>query len=625
MTNKEKQITALREQISYHDDLYYKKAAPQISDAEYDAMKDTLRILTGEESIYVPDDKVDGFEKVRHTAPIQSLDKVNTESDLRAALIMLAPGLIQAKIDGLTLVLYPDGKAVTRGDGLTGDDLSNAARRISGLNFTHPNFPVRMEVFINDESFKEVQRKRIDAGEESFKNPRNAAAGIIRNKDVSKVHGLDFLAYNLVGDVRRDSEQLAELTALGVKTVPSFAYTADTIDEAVEYCLKFDRSQLPYAIDGLVIKSDVPNALARFGITGHHPKSAIAFKFETEKTKTQLLDVAWEVGRTGRITPVAVLKPCELDGTTVSRASLHNLNIMNALGIRKNALVTLHKANEIIPQILSSEGGDEEFSTPKTCPGCGAEMTDDDIENGQPNCPNEACVVRKIFHLTHAASRQALNIEGLSVETASKILNGGLESDWYAPLGWGDAYRWYDVEGFADKSATKMANAVVNATHLPELHRFLYAAGIKNVGKTACKAMADKFGSIKAILADIEQNDCREIADIDGIGPVIVGQIQKYYKIWKILLSYCYPADQEIKQQKTAGEQKIFVITGTLSQSRSYFEKLISEAGHKCSGSISKKTNYLLAGADAGSKLSKAHDAGVQVISEGELESILRA
>lgn len=611
----------IREMIKKHDDLYYNQDSPEISDAEYDALKRQL----GEEDEAVPGEVSRLFEKYTHTHPIKSLAKINSEEELRKELKRLSPGVIQPKLDGLTLVIYPDGAVVTRGTGKVGENVSATAAEIEGLP-TGGNlpYPVRIEGVIRKDTFEGLVKFRQDAGKDVFKNPRNAVAGMLRNKDVSRVQGVTYKAYNLVGCTEPELVQLEILEELGFELIESFSYTDNTIEDAVAYVKNFDREAYPYEIDGLVIKSDVENALAVHGETGHHPKSMVAWKFPSVGKWTKLIEVIWQAGRSGKVTPVALVEPTTIDGSTIGRVTLHNMNIMRALGIKEGSEVLLVKANDVIPAITEAKSSPDapSIDIPTKCPECGSFLAK---VNDQLFCENPQCYAKLLFNVCRIGGRDALDIFGLSEETVKKLIDGGFIEQPF-DLFTVTKEQIASLDGFAEKSAEKLHNAIQGARKT-SLDRFLYAAGLTHIGRSVSAQIMQEFGTLDAFLADIEAGAAKFVA-MDGIGEAALGSVNKYIDLFYRLREYVeieLPTPSTLATSKPE-KQLTFVITGTLENPRSYYELLIQQAGHKVSGSISKNTDYLLAGEKAGSKLAKAEKLGVAILTdEGSLATLLSA
>ncbi|WP_018703603.1 NAD-dependent DNA ligase LigA [Anaeromusa acidaminophila] len=613
-----KQLTT-EEQKTYLDSCntaYYDNDAPVIADELYDLLKDMwLRNAGLEEYEQVPGETAGRFEKFNHWYPVLSLAKINTKEALRAELARLAPGVIEPKFDGLTVMFYPDKTAVTRGTGHIGEIINNTANKISSLGRCHDTYPIRIEGLMRWDAFYELQKKREAEGEAVPKNPRNACAGMLRNKDAGRVEGVSYFAYNLAGDTRPETTQLEELKALGWQVTPFFSFSHENLEEAVQYVLDFDRAALPYMIDGLVIKSNKENAAEEFGMTGHHTKNMVAYKFPSEGQWTTLKEVIWQVGRE-KITPVGILEPVDIGGVSIERVSLHNLGVMDSLQLSQGCEVFVIRSNDVIPDIIESRQYDplKKFEAPSVCPECCSRLQQ---INDQHFCINTDCRGKLLQALCHMAKREALDIEGLSEETAAKMIGAGVEHIT-------DIFDLTQTElkqlpGFAEKSAAKLFTAIQNARRT-ELKRFLYAGGIVGIGRSISNDVAGNLGTFEAIMEDIEQG-CKRIAAIPGVGPVAVQALLDNKQMLIKMREKIEPATAE---KIISNENALtFVITGTLTRPRSYYEEQIKKAGHKVSGSVSKKTSYLLAGEDSGSKLIKAQELGVSIVKESELESLL--
>lgn len=627
-------IEQLKSLLDYHDDLYYNQDDPELTDAEYDAIKKQyLESIQQEDYESVPGEASSSFEKVQHTHPITSLAKVNSLDALRKEMKRLAPFVIELKMDGLTVVGYPGtatsrGKFATRGNGSIGEDITHTAIKIEGINrVAKVDEAVRIEAYMKKSTFEALNAERIKNGEEPFRNPRNATAGMLRNKDPEKVKGVSYVAYNFVGSTKSESRQLEELKFSGFETVETFSkpdgsivYEAEDIDLAIQQIEAFDRDALDFEIDGLVIKSNRESALQVFGATGHHPKSMVAYKFPSQGVWTKLVDVIDQVGRTGKVTPVAVIEPTELMGSTITRVTLHNYGIINTLKISKGCEVYLVKANDVIPAIIEARGYNplKAVKKPMTCPDCQSTLVE---VNDQQFCRNPECSSKLLFNMCHIAKRDALDIEGLSEETVKKIIEAGFVKH---PFDMFDITeeQILTLEGFAKRSASKLYRNIQKAKN-PELKRFIYAAGIPNIGRSVSEDVANKFGSLDALLEDI-QNGCKIFSQIDGVGETLVDNMMSHWHLLVKLSEKITPATVEVKQTTQPDTKWTFVITGKFDNPRKHYESLIKDAGHKVSGSVSKKTDYVFAGEAAGSKLTKAQDLGIAIITtEDELLSLL--
>jgi len=636
-------VEKIKELLDQYDYAYYVGKEALVSDAEYDALKAKYHELTNtDEYDYVPGGST--FDKVEHSAPILSLDKVKIieEDKLRSELERLGGKvgiIIEPKFDGLTIVKYPDGKCITRGNGQVGEDVTANCKAIKGLQFTS-TYPVRTEVLMLKSSFESINKERVKEGLKPFKNPRNAASGTLRNIDSSKVKGLVAYAYDLIGYDLQHSTALSTMADdKDVLLTPYWKFK--DVDKAIEFIKSFNRDDLDYEIDGLVIKSDHAHSLEKFGMTGHHPKNAIAVKFVADEKWSKLKNIVWQVGRTGRVSPVAEFEPIELMGSTVSRATLHNEAYIKALGLdvdpfRKDVCIT--KANDIIPAVINTRPDGHVhtrdltyLNIPCTCPACGESL---EKVNDQLFCINSYCREKLIAKAVHMVSRDALDIRGLSEETIRKMYNylsaeNQLEDSTFA-IGWGEN-ALLDLEGFAPKSAKKLKDEMDQKCKSITLSKFLIACGMPLVGRTASKAIAKRFKTLNDLAKDIFSNKGKELLSIDGIGQELYQSLKDNYTNEVIPLlnelkdSYDTEIISEYVEQQTKLENQLtFVITGTLEKPRKYYQDLIESAGHKCSGSVSKKTHYVLAGEEAGSKLDKAKSFGIPIITtEEELKVLL--
>lgn len=648
--SQEEEIKKLKELIDKCDQAYYNTDEELVSDTEYDALKKRYLELTGEEEYdYVPGELEKATVKVKHTEPILSLNKVkiHEKDKMRKELSTLCGSwglVIQPKLDGLTLVKYRDNKKVTRGDGLIGEDVSANAARIPDVE-NIPNedaYDVRMEVVMFKSTFEKLNKERERAELPLFKNPRNAASGMLRNKDPEKVIGLNAIAYDILG---WEGTQLEMLEAMEEQMITVPYWFFDNVDDAIEFIDGFDRNSLDYEIDGLVVKSNRPNAIKEFGITGHHPKHAIAIKFEAEEVWSEIIDVVWTVGRTGKIVPNARFKPIQLMGSTVSAATLHNEAYMKAIDLigmfkdnNHRTFVKVTKANDIIPAVIGvrhdfdegytfADGYVKLFSTPTICPDCRRPV---EKVKDQVFCRYDRCKEKVIAQASHLVSKHALDINGMSEETVRKAyefwesIDDMPMPDFTFPLQL-DKEFLLRVEGFADKSATKLSNEIVKKKASVPMSRFLIACGIPLLGKTASKSIAKNFKGFLELKTDIESG-ATKLKNIDGIGDTIV---QSLIDNWDRIVTLSHIVEEIVSEYKETAvkstEQKTFVITGTLDKPRSYYQSLIEEAGHKVSGSVSKKTYAVLVGEDAGSKLDKARSLGVTIITtEEELKEMFQ-
>lgn len=636
----------LKDLLAYHDNLYYNQDAPEISDAEYDKLKNKYIELYGEYD-YVPGEASKNSVKYTHTSPILSLDKVQItdEDKLRAELERLWPVVIQPKMDGLTVVYYPDTDTyVTRGNGHIGENITPNMQRVLGVGHK-TNYPVRMEVVMPKSQFEILNKKREEEGLELFKNPRNAAAGMLRQKDSTKVKGLACYAYNILDNENSmtPQEQIESLSQIYLwNTV--FSYKPESIDDAIEYLKdsQESRDKLDYEIDGMVIKS---NTTKDFGITGHHPKNAIAVKFETEGKWTTLRDITWQVGRTGKITPVAEFDTIDLLGSEVSRATLHNYGMMKALNLDFMAYdsngsateVFVIKANDIIPAITEVRYSDNfsdslQVLEPEVCPECDGEV---EKINDQLFCTDNNCSAKILGRLVHIAGREAFDIEGLSEETALKLINKhkekfGHTSNLHPSFIFDMTYEdILSLDGFAKKSAEKLYNAIQSSKNI-DLDKFIYGCGIPLIGKKVAKDIAQHYSqkenAIKAFTDDF-YNDFEELNNINGIGSETINSLKKNWFANIVPFGYVNGINiKPIKTNKKAENQLSIVVTGKFEISRDEIKKIIEEAGHKFASSVSKKTSYLLAspGEEGTSKYKNATINNIPIIkSIKELKDII--
>lgn len=637
---------ALAALLKHHDDLYYNQDAPILSDAEYDEIKKQFVKLYGEYD-YVPGEAAQDSIKFEHPIPVTSLDKVQvTEVDkLTAHLKRLWPVIIQPKMDGLTLVSYAD-EDVTRGNGSIGEVVTSKTTNVEGIG-RRIGTTIRSEVVMLKQYFESINKKRIAEGKDPFKNLRNAAAGMLRNKDISKVEGLRAYAYNFIRDEEiNDAEgQILSLRSWGWNTVDYFR--PSTIEEAIEYITTYDekyRDDLEYEIDGLVIKHDGSKI---FGQTSHHPNNAIAVKFEAEGGWTTLNKVVWSVGRTGKIVPVAEFEPIDILNSEVTRATLHNYGIMKAMdlvgilhkGKTHNPLTKVYviKANDVIPKIIKVKQPDANDSSlyvdiinePNCCPECKGEV---EKLNDQLFCINPDCPAKLQGQIELLASRDALNIEGLSEATIEKMIQYIKENklDLFRPLDFTLPF-WFTYEeilklpGFAPVSAKKLYDNIEKAKDT-EFKRFIYAANVPLIGKSASEAIANTFLNVDALVEDIRDN-YKRTSQIPDFGTKMINSLKKYGQdhfsmLWEAGVRP-RPVEKAIKK---ADVQLTIVVTGAFDIPRKEIETMIKEAGHKTSGSVSKKTSYLLAspGEEGTSKYKKAKELNITIINTlKDLEEIL--
>jgi DNA ligase (NAD+) len=659
-----RRVDWLRNEIRRHDRLYYILNQPEITDQQYDELFAELKELESERPELVTPDSptqrvagrpLEGFATVRHAVPMLSMDNTYNADELRAFDERVRKLLeasrydyvVELKIDGLAVSLrYEHGvltTGATRGDGEVGDDVTSNIRTIRAVPLRLVDgekvpsvLEVRGEVYMPTKSFAALNQARSEAGEPAFANPRNAAAGSLKLLDarITATRNLSFFAY-AIGEV---SEPLAEdhwrvlerLKDLGLPVNPHIRRARD-IDEVVEICMSWAdrRSKLDYQIDGMVIKVNRHDQRDVLGATGRAPRWCIAYKFPAERAQTVVESIAVQVGKTGALTPVANLTPVLLAGTTVKRASLHNFDEMQRLDVRPGDTVLIEKAGEIIPQVVEVKKelrrpGAKPFPVPKKCPNCGTEVVKDEAYV-YVRCPNPDCYGQLKERLRYFAGRDQMDIERLGVALIEQLLDAGLVKTF------SDLYRLKKddllaLERMGDKSAQNVLDAIEESKTRP-LWRFLAALGIRHVGGQSAEVLADHFGSLEAIM----NAGPEDLQAAEQVGPVMAESVYQYFRnarhravIDDLLAAGVRPQSPTPKKRTGSLQGKTLVVTGTLKDfSRQQAEQAIKEAGGKASGSVSKKTDFLVAGEDAGSKLQKARELGVEVIDEARFKELL--
>jgi len=662
----QKEIEVLREAIEYHNYLYHVKNKPRISDALYDRL--FRRLLELEEAFPAfrsdtsPTRKVgapplDRLEKVEHTAPLLSLDAVLDAGEAeefdrfvrRNLSLERVEYVVEPKFDGFSVeVVYVDGifhHGATRGDGLVGEDISENLKTIKPLALRLqkpekgeiPSFlAVRGEVFMPKRAFQELNRERVEQGEEPFANPRNAAAGIMRQLDSSKVADkpLDIAFYEILRvegrTFRTHWEELLAFPEWGLKTDPNNRKCA-SIREVAAYHrdLEERREELDYEIDGVVIKLDDLEARARLGTRQRSPRWAVAWKFPPREEVTTLVDIVVQVGRTGMLTPVALLEPVDVGGVTVSRATLHNEDEVLRKDVRPGDRVRIARAGDVIPEVLEriEEPGTRRgkaFSMPRRCPVCGAEVY---REGAYYFCPaGLRCPAQLVGHVLHYASRNAMNIEGLGVKIVRRMVEKRMVRE-VADLYRLSVEELKTLEGFAEKSAKNLYQAIQGAKRA-RLDRFLYALGIRQVGEHVARVLALEFRSLEGIRRARRE----ELEATREVGPEIARSVERFFSMEenlaaldRILEAGVVVEPMPEKKERLPLEEKTFVFTGELEAfTRDEARKKVEEQGGRVTSSVSGETDFVVAGANPGSKLEKARKLGVRVLGEKAFLELLR-
>ena len=657
----------LRREIRHNEYLYYVLDAPEITDAEYDRMMVRLRELEARYPDSIPADsptqRVGGrassqFTEVRHLEPLLSLGNVFSTEELRAFDERVRSGLpagskveyvMEPKIDGLACsLIYENGKlvrAATRGDGVVGENVTANVRTIRSIPLTlkvpegeavPELLDVRGEVYMPRQAFMRLNEQRAERGESEFANPRNAAAGSLRQLDpqVTASRSLSFFAYYLVGEGAqpKHSESLALLARYGFKVSENYK-VVENIDEAIKYIGDFNelRQGLSYDTDGAVIKVNDVYQQRILGATGKDPRWATAYKYTPEQAETTLEDIDWRVGRTGVLTPTAVLTPVKLSGSVISRATLHNEDFIRAKDIRIGDRVVINKAGEIIPEVLrvvaeKRTGDEKEVEIPSVCPECGWRV-ERQGEEAAIRCTNPHCPALGREGLIHFVSRDAMNIDGCGPSVINALLDAGLVRD-AADLYSLRKEDLLKLERMGEKSADNLLSALAESKK-NELDKLLFALGIRHVGAKVARILATEFGSMEKL----QQAQPEELAQIRDIGDKIAESAVTWLNVPAnidlverlaaagLTMTFTPPASQE--DNPFFG--KTLVFTGTMpTLGRAEAKTMAQDVGAKVSGSVSKKTDYVIAGAEAGSKLEKAQQLGVTVIDEAEFLRLLK-
>jgi DNA ligase (NAD+) len=663
-----KRADALREKIRYHEHRYYVLDDPEISDFDYDQLMDELKQLETQHPALIspdsPTQRVGGkpserFLKAPHSSPMLSLDNTYSVDELRnwERRVHELSGrtdidyICELKLDGMSLALhYEDGRLVrgiTRGDGSIGEDVTLNVRTVRSIPLSIPkdklnkagipvDFEVRGEMLMPLAAFKKMNEEQERKGEKAFANPRNATAGTVRNLEpsVTARRRLDYFGYGLLKAGRtvfpRHGETLNALEAAGFKVNPS-RKLAKNFDEIWSFIEKEEtrRGNLPYEIDGIVIKVDRTAWQDELGYTGKAPRWAIAYKYAARAGITQIENIVPQVGRKGKLTPVAHLKPVFIGGTTVSRATLHNMDEIERLGVKIDDWVEVERGGDVIPKVTrviddkEHPRGHKSFHMPEKCPVCGGQVVRSEGE-ADHRCVNADCPAKLRETILHFASRGVMNIEGMGDALVNQLTDRGLVKHV------ADIYRLtkadlLSLERMGDKSAQNILDEIEASKKLP-LERVIFGLGIRMVGERTAQFLAEHFGSMDGLMNASEP----ELQQVNEVGPRIAQSLVEFFREAKnrALLRELQERGLRLtgvrKQRGTLLAGKTFVITGTLAHySRDEAKKLLEDAGGKVTGSVSKKTDYVVAGAEAGSKLEKAKELDLSVIDEKGMEKLL--
>ena len=647
----------LCKQAEQHNFNYYVLDDPTIEDDEYDRLMRRIKEIEAENPEIVsessPTQHVGGyaintFEKVTHEVQMGSLQDVFSKGELYEfdervkKAVGKAVYCVEPKIDGLSVSLeYKDGiftRGSTRGDGFVGEDITKNLKTIKSIPMVLrekiPFIEVRGEVYMPKADFEKLVRKQLENDEQPAKNPRNAAAGSLRQKDsrVTASRGLDIFVFNIQrinGKVLTGHKQsLDYIKELGFKTIP-FYTPCTNIEDAIKEVERIGdiRGTLPFDIDGAVIKVDSFEQREALGSTSKFPKWAIAFKYPPEEKQTKVVDIEINVGRTGVLTPTAVFEPVMVAGSLISRATLHNQDFISEKDIRIGDTVTIRKAGDIIPEVLNvveHSGASLPYVMPSVCPSCGAKVVREEGE-AAVRCLNTDCPAQLLRNLIHFCSRDAMDIEGLGESNIELFVNSGLiktPADIYALK----QEQIVPLERMAEQSANNLV-AAINESKKNDLSKLIFALGIRHVGQKAAKLLSERFGTMTALM----NASFDEIMTIDGFGAIMAKSVVEYFNmpesielIDKLMAAGLNMKSlKEVKDMRFAG--KTFVLTGTLpTYKRSEAAEIIESFGGKTASSVSKKTDFVLAGEEAGSKLQKANDLGIKVISEDEFREMIK-
>ena len=648
-------IDELRGKLAQFNEQYYQASSPAIPDQSYDSLLSQLKQLEGEfpnlldeksPTLTVGDDTTGHFAKVQHSIPMLSLSNIYTREELEDWIKFLRknlddqePELIcELKIDGLAISLkFEDGvliQAVTRGDGHTGEDVTVNIKTFSVIkeNIGNPvNLLIRGEVYYPIDAFEKFNKLQADKGEMLYKSPRNAASGALRMKDPGEVaqRGLSLFLYDIVdgGENETHEKNLQTINDVGLPCTENFRMCR-TADEVIEFCRYWEENQkqLPYIIDGVVIKVNSLAQRRELGVRSKSPRWASAWKFVTERAKTRLLRIENSIGRTGMITPVALLEPVQLLRTTVSRATMHNYDIVNKLDARVGDMLIIEKGGEVIPKIIAVEFAERPDNTvvtpvPETCPSCKHPLEISSLI--EIRCVNPACESLIMGEFKHFVSKNALDIRHLGPAILSTMYKQGIIKklpDIFRIQDHFDIIKLWD--GFGLKSATNLIHSIEKSKEKP-LSRYIHGLGIPNIGEKASNSLASVCGTFDKLLG-VKEEDFAKISDFGGIMiKSIIDWIgtEKNIQLVEDLLSLGINPKAEVSSGRPKNIS--IVITGTLSQPRGEWKSRLEKLGYNISGAVSSKTSYLLAGDSPGSKLDKAQKLGVTVMTEAEMDQFL--
>ncbi len=656
---KEK-IEKLKKEIRFHEYKYYVENAPVISDFEFDKLLKELERL---ESIYpefitpdsptqrIGEQPIEGFESVEHKNPMLSLQNAYSFEELfdfdakvkKNTGISSVEYVTELKIDGLSIALiYENGilsRGITRGDGKRGDDVTHNVKTIRSIPLRIDDMrrvEVRGEVFLSKEAFEKINREKELKGEPLFANPRNAAAGTMRLLDPKEVarRGLDiFVYYIFINDTEpfdTHYENLKFLKALGFKVNPNSRLNKN-INEVINFCKEWEpkREELDYDVDGIVVKVNDINLQKKLGATSKFPKWAIAYKFPPKQVRTRIKDIIVQVGRTGAITPVAVLEPVEVAGSTVSRATLHNEDEIRRKDIRIGDWVWLVKSGDVIPKITGvikerRTGDEKEFKMPEYCPSCGAKLYKPEGE-AIWRCPNVSCPAKLKGSILHFVSRDAMNIEGMGESLVQQLLDKKMLKD-IADIYYLDPEKIEKLERMGKKSTENLMREIENSKK-NELYRLIYGLGIRLVGEYTAKLLASHFKSLDSLMKVGKE----ELTEINEIGDKVAESIVVFFKeernlkvIDKLRKAGLNFYQEEVQTSSDKLQNLQFVFTGELNKySRSEAKKIVESMGGRVSSSVSKKTDYVVVGKNPGSKFEKAKSLGVKIIDEKEFLKLI--